>query len=143
MQNFINILSRGSFLLTAFLVAMNPRHVNVKDFMLPCIIGVLSLQTIFLSNAEKIRDYEVLHKASNFTDFLIFFLMPLAAYWYFSLKKLTQHRQNVQLFASSTEPIDLAWLHRFLLGVALMLLAWVCERFFNLPYLTGLSHKNS
>ena len=206
-QNFINILSCGSFLLTAFLVAMNPRHVNVKankwlslfllslalmliedpffqtksylnypfligltdvspylaastmylsiayfvnptrsftkkdlwHFILPCLIALLSVQTFFLPNAEKIRDYELQNEASNFTNFMVFLLLPLAAYWYFSLKKLIQHQQNVQLFASSTESIDLAWLLRFLLGVTLMLLAWVCERFFNLPYITSVS----
>lgn len=66
-----------------------------------------------------------------FTIFAATFPIQAITYGTLCYLKLRQHQQNIRLLASSTEAIDLSWLSKFLLVVAMIILIWLNLAFFN------------
>lgn len=58
--------------------------------------------------------------------------LQIAIYWFLAYKKLLLHQKNVQIFASSVEPITLSWLKYFLWSLVFMLLMWIGGDVLNL-----------
>jgi len=52
-------------------------------------------------------------------------------YIFLSLHRLERHQRTIQLFASSTNQIDLRWMQRFIFGVAGLVLIWAWVLFFT------------
>jgi len=59
--------------------------------------------------------------------FLVFgsLITQVITYWILAWIRLVQHKNNVKLFSSSSQPIDLWWLRYMLIGLALMVFLWV------------------
>ena len=95
---------------------------------LPALL-VISFQMTFISldtDRKKII-FEWLKTGNPMAMIVIFLVIPIIIYWIFSYKKLIKHTKNTQLFASSTDVIDLAWLRNFLLAGAFMTIVWLNE----------------
>jgi AraC-like DNA-binding protein len=58
--------------------------------------------------------------------------LPIPIYWFLSYKKLLKHQKNVLLYASSTQTVDLAWLRRFLLGLAVLIVTMTADIVFEI-----------
>ncbi len=59
--------------------------------------------------------------------FLVFgsLITQVITYWSLAWIRLVQHKYNVKLFSSSSQPIDLWWLRYLLIGLVLMVFLWV------------------
>jgi AraC-like DNA-binding protein len=59
--------------------------------------------------------------------FLIFgsLAIQVVTYWILAWVRLAQHKNNVKLFSSSSQPIDLWWLRYLLIGLAVMVFFWL------------------
>ncbi len=207
MHALLTLLTCGSFLLLAFVVAANPRKVNVVGnrwlaiFLVlialimiddplkyskfyeayPIFIGLSNLPVFavaptlylsivfFVSPVRQFRRKDLWHFTPVFllTPFIFMYLflpkeskmanlgsenttidiiiafilliLPISIYWFLAYKKLRTHQKNVQLFASSPETVDLAWLRHFLEGLLFMIAAWAFEITEWFPFVAAFS----
>jgi AraC-like DNA-binding protein len=99
-------------------------HYLLPVLLLPMFIyAVLESPEIKLNNLKS-SDY-IYSGISRFLYIQIFF------YWVLSYLRIKKHQKNIQIFAASTEDIDLSWLKNFLFGIAGMIAISFAEFYFN------------
>jgi AraC-like DNA-binding protein len=87
------------------------------------------LKFVFTNPEIKLNNYKsTSYLYSGIDPYLIF---QLLLYWFLSYFKLQKHQKNIQLFAASTDAIDLNWLRYFLWGIATMIVTLAAEYYFN------------
>jgi AraC-like DNA-binding protein len=108
------------------------RTFNKKDlghYLLPLLLLPFYLKFIFTNAEIKLNDYKSMNYLySGINHYLIF---QIITYWFLSFFKLKKHQKNIQLFASSTDAIDLNWLKYFLWGIATMIVTLTAEFYVN------------
>ena len=66
--------------------------------------------------------------------------IQMVTYWVLSYAQLVRHQKNIRLFASTLEPIALAWLQYFLLGVVVVLFISLNELLLIIPAIVPFTH---
>ncbi len=102
---------------------------DLKHYVLPILLLPVFVYAVLQSHTTKLNTL----KYSNYAYHLIYFslLIQTAFYWVLAYLKLEKHRKNIQIFAASTEDIDLSWLKNFLWGIAGMIAISCAEFYFN------------
>jgi AraC-like DNA-binding protein len=105
---------------------------NKKDFghyLLPVLMLPFFIKTAFQAPDIKLNALQLM----DYTDFFVFPLLfaQAAIYWFLAYLRLEKHQKNIQIFAASTEAIDLSWLKNFLWGMAGMIAISFAEFYFN------------
>ena len=89
----------------------------------------------------RLEDLEAQAKdTGNYWESLVFVILPLTFYWFLSYRKLIRHSANLKIFASTTEEIDLYWLRKLLIGLAVMIFTWAFELVYNLNVFSQLAN---
>lgn len=113
---------------------------DLWHFLLFFLMSLLIILSLFLPADIKLKDLEAPPTQSDLISGIVLIILPLAIYWFLSYKKLLNHQKNVQLFASNTEGVDLAWLRYFLWGLAGMIVAWFTELVWSFPLISLISN---
>ncbi|SHG19503.1 helix-turn-helix domain-containing protein [Pedobacter caeni] len=131
------ILPPSLFLSTQFFI--NPVKVlSKKDWIhfVPFLI-FLFLQVVFAG------DHAIFMKAKLFeignTSFLFRDILPfqLLLYLCLSYLLLLRHKKNLRKITASIQEIDLNWLSNFLLILTVILIFWINDTLFGIPFLIG------
>lgn len=117
------------------------RRIELLHFIPFLLFGVFAQKFIIPASFKDSLAQWVENTVHIHPGFLLFVSVKVQViiYWTLSWIRLRQHEKNVKLFASSTHPIDLWWLRYFLIGLALMILLWLNDQFFRLPFITDVS----
>lgn len=80
--------------------------------------------------------------STDLVGILLVFALTVQVFTYLLLSylKLRKHTQNITLFASSVEKIDLKWLQYLLLAIAVILVIWFSNIFFEIHALAQYSN---
>lgn len=118
------------------------RNFKKKDYwhFLPSfLLLILSIPSYFETKEEKLANLKFANSTADIVSGIVLLIVPMAIYWLISYRKLIRHQRNIQLFASSTETIDLTWLRNFLWGLAILVLLWMNEILKFVPTIVQIS----
>jgi AraC-like DNA-binding protein len=126
---FLYFTAPTLYLSVVYFVSLD-KTFNKKDlghYVLPVLLLPVFIYAIFQSPETKLDTlnssiYDLVH---------LLLLIQAIVYWVLAYLKLEKHRKNIQIFAASTDEIDLSWLKNFLLGIAGMIAISFAEFYFN------------
>jgi AraC-like DNA-binding protein len=107
-------------------------------FLPLCILNsYISLKIKPIGQSITIPTHLLPNNLNTWLGFGLVFLIVIQCYvyLYFSYKKLLRHKNNILLFASSTEKIDLKWLQYLFITIGVMLTTWLTDALFFNNYL--------
>ena len=79
------------------------------------------------NDAEIIKIVSLSYQILNYS-----FILLLLIYGFLTYKKLKKHQQNIKIFSSNTENIDLKWLENIVIIVNGLLLIWIIDMSFEI-----------
>jgi AraC-like DNA-binding protein len=98
-------------------------------YLLSLLLLPIYFQFYFLTPEVKLKYYE--STTYPYSAFSCIIILQLIFYWILAYWKLQKHEKDIQLFAANTEKIDLKWLKYSLCGIAMMIVAFLAEMYFN------------
>jgi AraC-like DNA-binding protein len=112
---------------------------NYGHFIPSLLLFILDIPTYFQAKEEKLATLKLANSTSDIVSGVVLLIVPMSIYWFLAYRKLALHQRNIQLFASSTETIDLTWLRNFLWGLAILVLIWMNEILEIVPTIVQIS----
>jgi AraC-like DNA-binding protein len=115
------------YLTVEYFVSVNKRF-SKKDFI-HFVIPLLSIPPAlqFLFSSVEVKEKALGSLTSTLSGINPILFVQIVFYWFFALWRIQKHQKSIQLFASSTEHIDLNWLKYLLLGVAGIILIFITD----------------
>jgi AraC-like DNA-binding protein len=103
-----------------------------KDF-LHFVIPILSLpfSIQFILQSPEFKQQQLGSLTSLLSGVSPFLVIQIVIYWFLAHKRLQKHQRVIQLFASSTDKIDLNWLNGLFVGVAGFIAIFIADSYFN------------
>lgn len=119
------------YLTIEYFVSVN-KIFDKKDF-LHFVIPILSLpfSIQFLLQSPAFKQQQLGSFTSTHSGVNPFLLIQIVIYWFLAHKRLQKHQRAIQLFASTTDKIDLNWLRYLFMGVAGMILIFIADYYFD------------
>ena len=119
------ILSIAPTLYFSIVYFVTPNSVfQKKDYLhfipLLCIV-MIDIMLYYTTKGRQLLDILAGDSVSDRLLGTAVLIIPLSIYWYAAFRKLSQHQLNIEIFASSTENIDLVWLRNFLYGLVVLI----------------------
>ncbi len=113
------------------------RWQDVWHFVPFLLFLLLGLPFLFSSDEVKLKHLEALDSPTDTADYIVLSLVEfqILTYLFFSFRKLTRYRRNLENITASPDAVRLDWLWYFLWGVLGMVVVWFVELFvFPTPY---------
>ena len=103
------------------------RALELLHFVPVPLFALFALTPIIPISFKNALEQYILQTAHIHPAFLVFGspIAQVITYWILAWIRLGQHKNNVKLFSSSSQPIDLWWLRYLLIGLALMVFLWL------------------
>ncbi len=106
--HFLSGIFFSVLVLSIIIIAENPKNIQTED--------------------SKLIDF---YKYISYF-FLIIFPIQLIVYCLLTYKKLKKHQNNIKIFSSNTENIDLKWLENIVLVINILLSIWIFDIIFSI-----------
>jgi AraC-like DNA-binding protein len=119
------------YLTVEYFVTVNKKF-DKKDF-LHFVIPILSLpfSIQFILQSPEFKQQQLGSLTSLLSGVSPFLVIQIVIYWFLAHKRLQKHQRVIQLFASSTDKIDLNWLNGLFVGVAGFIAIFIADSYFN------------
>jgi hypothetical protein len=123
------------YLTIEYFVSVN-KIFDKRDF-LHFVIPILSLpfSIQFLLQSAEFKQQQLGSFTSTFSGINPFLFIQIVIYWFLAHKRLQKHQRAIQLFASTTDKIDLNWLRYLFMGVAGMIVIFIADYYFHTHWL--------
>lgn len=96
-------------------------------------LTLLAITFLFTEKNVAINDTEIINVVTVIYYILQYsFIIQLLIYGFLTFKKLKKHQENLKIFSSNTENIDLKWLKNIVIIVNGLLLIWIIDMLFNI-----------
>ncbi len=103
------------------------KAVELLHFIPSLLFSIFALSNLVPQSFKNDLEQFVLRATHVNPGLLVFgsIVVQVITYWILSWVRLAQHGNNIKLFSSASQPIDLWWLRYLLIGIALMIFLWL------------------
>lgn len=117
------------------------RLLELLHFVPFLLFAVFALSNLVPHSFKNTLEQFVLRTTHLNPGFLVFgsIVVQVITYWILSWVRLVQHRNNVKLFSSASQPIDLWWLRYLLIGLAWMVFLWLNTEIFGIEVIRSVA----
>ena len=117
------------------------KALELLHFIPLLLFSVFALSNLVPQSFKNNLEQFVLRTTHVNPGFLVFgsIVVQVITYWILSWVRLVQHRNNIKLFSSVSQPIDLWWLRYLLIGIALMVFLWLNTKILRIEVISSIA----